>query len=96
MVLGSGLRRKELSSSLKYRLDTAIGFNKEKPSVKIIISGGQGEGEDITEALAMKNYLINNGVGENLIISEDKSTSTYENFLFTKEILENDVFICEK
>jgi len=90
MVLGAGLRGEYISRSLKYRLDTAIEFNKENPDVKIIVSGGQGPGEDITEALAMKRYLLGNGVDENLIISEDKSTNTYENFLFTKELLKNE------
>lgn len=91
MVLGAGLRGEEISTSLKYRLDTAIEFNKKNPEVKIIVSGGQGEGEDVTEASAMKKYLVNNGVNGDLIISEDKSTNTYENFLFTKNILDKNL-----
>lgn len=90
MVLGAGLRGDKVSRSLKYRLDTAIEFNEKNPNVKIIVSGGQGSGEDITEALAMKNYLVSNGVDEDLIIEEDKSTSTYENFLFTKNLLKEE------
>ena len=83
MVLGAGLRGSKLSLSLVDRLDTAIEFNRIYPDVKIIVSGGQGKGEDISEASAMKNYLVDNGVSEDLIICEDKSTNTYENFLFT-------------
>ena len=90
IVLGAGLRGEQISMSLKYRLDTAIEFNKENPNVKIIVSGGKGPGENITEALAMKKYLVSNGVREDLIIEEDKSTSTYENFLFTKELLKKE------
>jgi uncharacterized SAM-binding protein YcdF (DUF218 family) len=55
MVLGAGLRGSTISTTLLYRLESAIEFNKQYPDVKIIVSGGQGEGEDITEALAMKN-----------------------------------------
>lgn len=88
VVLGAGLRGSEISTSLLYRLETALDFHKQYPDVKIVVSGGQGKGEDVTEAYAMRNFLVSNGVDENLIISEDKSTNTYENFLFTKELLE--------
>lgn len=88
IVLGAGLRGTKLSFALKDRLDTAIKFNKIYPDVKIIVSGGQGKGEDISEAFAMKEYLINNGIKDNLIICEDNSTNTYENFLFTKKLLQ--------
>lgn len=87
MVLGAGLRGDKISTTLLYRLESAMEFNKQYPDVKIIVSGGQGEGEDITEALAMKNYLVSHGIDESLIISEDKSTNTYENFLYTKKLI---------
>lgn len=87
MVLGAGLRGTKISSSLEERLKSTLEFNEEYPDVPIIVSGGQGKGEDISEAAAMKSYLINNGINEDLIIMEDKSTSTYENFLYTYELL---------
>ncbi len=90
MVLGAGLRGSKISTSLLYRLETAVEYNKLYPDVKIIVSGGQGPDEDISEAKAMKDYLISKGIDESLIISEDKSTNTYENFLFTKKILEDE------
>ena len=55
------------------------------PDLKIVVSGGQGEGENITEATAMRNFLVDNGVDSSLIIMEDKSTNTYENFLYSKQ-----------
>lgn len=91
MILGAGLRGDKISTTLLYRLESAMEFNKQYPDVKIIVSGGQGEGEDITEALAMKNYLVSHGIDENLIISEDKSTNTYENFSYTKKLLDEEV-----
>ena len=90
IVLGAGVKGTTISASLEERLITAIKFNKEYPDVPLVLSGGQGKGEDISEALAMKNYLINNGIDENLIIMEDKSTNTYENFLYTKDVLEEE------
>ncbi|MDU2490744.1 MAG: YdcF family protein [Clostridium celatum] len=90
VVLGAGLRGRSISASLLYRLETALDFHDMYPDLKIVVSGGQGEGEDMTEALAMKNFLVDNGVDPSLIIMEDKSTNTYENFLYTKNVLEEE------
>ena len=48
----------------------------------------QGDGENISEAEAMKRYLVSHGVDESRIITEDKSASTWENFKFSKMILD--------
>lgn len=88
VVLGAGLRGRSISASLLYRLETALDFHDMYPDLKIVVSGGQGE--DMTEALAMRNFLVDNGVNPNLIIMEDKSTNTYENFLYTKNVLEEE------
>ncbi|WP_017416070.1 YdcF family protein [Clostridium tunisiense] len=90
LVLGAGLNGDKLSASLRLRLESSIKLHKKYPNIKIVVSGGQGPGENITEALAMKKFLLSNEVPDNLIIMEDKSTTTYENFLFTKEILDRD------
>lgn len=88
LVLGAGLNHDKLSASLRYRLVTALEFNNKYPDVKIIVSGGQGKDEALSEALAMKNFLVSNGIAENLIILEDQSTNTYENFKFSKAIID--------
>lgn len=90
IVLGAGLRGDKISTSLLYRLETALDFHEMYPDLKIVVSGGQGEGENITEATAMRNFLVDNGVDSSLIIMEDKSTNTYENFLYSKQVLENE------
>ena len=87
VVLGAGLRGSELSTALLNRLETAVKYNEQYPEVKIVVSGGQGQGEYISEALAMKKYLVAHNIEEDQIIMEDQSTNTYENFLFTKEKL---------
>lgn len=84
VVLGAGLRGSRITKALRCRLDAAVEYNKLYPEVPIVVSGGQGSDEDLSEAEAMKNYLITKGVNEDLIIEEDKSTNTYENFKFTK------------
>lgn len=87
VVLGAGLIGDKISTSLHYRLLSAIEFHNLYPDVKIIVSGGQGPDELISEALAMKNFLLEKGIKEDSIIIEDKSTTTYENFLYTKDKL---------
>ena len=84
IVLGAGLRGSRITTALRCRLDSAVEYNKLYPEVPIIVSGGQGPDEDLSEAEAMKNYLITKGVDEKLIIEENKSTNTYENFKFSK------------
>ncbi|MGL4656751.1 MAG: YdcF family protein [Sarcina sp.] len=89
MVLGAGLEGDKVSPTLKTRLDGAIKYVKETGGQDfIIVSGGQGHDELISEAEAMRRYLVDAGIPNEQIILEDKSTSTYENFKFSKEIIE--------
>ena len=88
IVLGAAVHGKTPSRTLRYRLKRAVEYHKQNPNAIIIVSGGQGAQEDISEAEAMKIYLIENGVTADKIIKEDKSTSTTENFKFSKEILD--------
>jgi uncharacterized SAM-binding protein YcdF (DUF218 family) len=87
VVLGAGLWGETPSLTLKQRLDESLEFIKVNPNTKVVLSGGMGPGEAITEAEAMKRYLIEQGVDEKLLIKEDKSTSTKENLKFTREVL---------
>ena len=74
---------------MKSRLDKAIEYYKLNEDANIIVSGGQGEDELISEAEAMYRYLIENGVEKEKIIKEDKATTTLENIIYSKEILKN-------
>ena len=88
IVLGTSVHGTEISKTLKYRLDKAVEYHKKNPEALIVVSGGQGVQEDVTEAYAMEQYLIQNGVNPDKIIKEEKSTSTSENIKFSKEILD--------
>lgn len=88
VVLGSGIRGELLTVGLKNRLDRAVEIYSDNPDVTIIVSGGQGPQEDITEALAMERYLLRCGIDSGKIIKEEKATSTYENFVYSKQILD--------
>lgn len=88
IILGSGIRGTELSLTLKQRLDASLDYIRNHPQTPVIVSGGQGPGESIPEALAMKNYLVEQGITPAQVIMEDKSTSTQENMAFSKKIID--------
>lgn len=91
IILGAKMKKDgTLTNLLKERVDRAISFGKlqkEKTGKDIIYvpSGGKGKDEPIAEAIAMKNYLIKNGVEEKNILIEDKSTNSYQNIKFSNE-----------
>ncbi|WP_433944956.1 YdcF family protein [Paenibacillus sp. SN-8-1] len=89
VILGSGLKGTRLSFTLKQRLDASLPYANQHPEIPIIVSGGQGAGEDITEAAAMKKYLISQGIAEGRIRLEDRSTSTKENLTFSKALMQD-------
>jgi len=90
IVLGAGLTNgNQVSLTLKDRLDAAITcINEYGNDGYIVVSGGHGEDEDVSEAEAMKTYLVEQGISENSILMEDKSVNTLENLKFSREIIE--------
>lgn len=88
IILGSGIRSEEVTPLLRSRLDKAIQYYKKNNGVKLIVSGGQGEDEPITEAAAMKKYLLSQHIPVYDILEEGRSTTTYENMLFSKMLIE--------
>lgn len=88
IVLGCKVKGTKPSLMLKRRLDTAYDYLTANPNVLAIVSGGKGSDEQISEAECMREYLISKGIPESRIVMEDNSTSTYENFKYSKTILE--------
>ena len=86
IVLGAAVRGERVTLPLRYRLDSAIEYYEKNPEAVIIVSGGKGLQEDVTEALAMERYLLSEGVPEENIVKEERATSTEENMTFSKEI----------
>lgn len=91
IIHGAGLINGEkISRLLQQRVDKAIVVYRKDPSpTKFIPSGGKGSDENISEAEAMKRYLLEQGIPESDIILEDKSTTTLENLKFSKNIIDS-------
>lgn len=91
IIHGAGLLNgDQMSVLLAKRLDKGIEvFDRSGRKAKIIVSGGQGADETISEAQAMKAYLLKKGISENDIILENKSTTTLENMQYSKKIMDS-------
>ncbi len=86
LVLGAQVRGERPSRALRKRIETAAGYLRENPSTVAVLSGGQGPGENITEAECMRRGLTEMGISEERLILEERSTSTWENLEFCAEL----------
>lgn len=91
VILGAGLNGTEPTPLLAGRIDRGLeAYRREKAEGRhpiLLPSGGQGPDEVISEAEAMRGYLLRQGVPAEDVLMEDKSTTTMENLLFSKELM---------
>lgn len=90
VVLGAQVRGSVPSKALRRRLDTAYDYYLEHPDTILILSGGQGTGEDISEAQAMYDYLCEKGIPASRMVQENRSTNTAENLKFSMAYMEGE------
>jgi len=88
IILGAGLNGDKLSWTLWERVEKGFRILQVNKDMRVVVSGGKGPGEWITEAEAMQRYLVEKGIAKERIIKEEKSTSTMENFRYSRELLE--------
>lgn len=90
VILGAQWKTNGPSEVLRRRLDRAIEYLNENPGTMVIVSGGQGKDEVISEADGMRQYLVNAGIAEDRILMEDKSTNTRENLAFSAALFDKE------
>ena len=90
VVLGCKVRNGAPSLMLKRRLDAAYAYLSEETDVKVVVSGGQGKDESISEAKCMRDYLVGKGISPDRIYMDDKSVDTDENLRFSKAVIEQE------
>ncbi|MEV0949426.1 YdcF family protein [Promicromonospora sp. NPDC050249] len=88
VVLGTAVQDGEVTPALRSRLDVAVDHASANTDAVIVVAGGLPHGETVTEALAMERYLVSRGVAQHRIIQEGRSTSTFENFVHAKVLLD--------
>jgi uncharacterized SAM-binding protein YcdF (DUF218 family) len=87
IVLGAGVNGTKPSLSLRDRLEGAYDYMTANPNTIAIVSGGQGEGELISEAACMHDWLVEKGINPNRIIMEEQATCTLENLQYSMDII---------
>ncbi len=93
VVLGSGLKGDRVPPLLAGRLERGLRVHqalerRRKASPVVIVSGGKGSDEQISEAEAMARYLTERGLPDDRLVLEDQSRTTEENLTFSREIME--------
>lgn len=87
IVLGAGLLGDKVPPLLASRIDRGIALLSRNPGAALIMSGGQGPGEDLPEGRAMARYAIDKGVDPARILVDDRSANTEENLRFSMDII---------
>ncbi len=87
IVLGAGVNGRVPSLSLQKRLEATLDYVADKPELPIVVTGGQGRGEEITEARCMADWLMERGIEEDRIVLEEQAKDTRENLDFSLTLL---------
>lgn len=87
VVLGAAVHGDSPSLSLVHRLRGVKDYLDAYPEATAIVSGGQGKGENMSEAQCMYDWLTAQGIAPERVLMEDKATSTKENLTFSFEII---------
>lgn len=90
IVLGARVKGTVPSLAFASRINAAAEYLKINKKTLVIASGGQGSGEDISEAESIKRELVKQGISETRITLEAQSTDTYENINFSKRFIPED------
>lgn len=89
IILGCKVYGESPTVLLRRRIATGLKLYKRGLVKHIIASGGQGPGENISEAEGIKRYLVQRGVPESAIYKEDKSINTMQNLQYSKNIMQD-------
>lgn len=89
IVLGAGVNENRPSHTLELRLERALDYLDSHPDTRILVSGGQGSSEKISEAESMYQWLLENGVDSSRILMENHSTTTAENMRYSIPIIQS-------
>jgi len=87
VVLGAGLDGSTPSKTLLDRLSCAEAYLEANPDAVCVVTGAQGENEDLSEAEAMYQWLTAQGIDKSRILKEEQAADTYENIAYSEALL---------
>ena len=88
LILGTRVRGEEAEPTLRMRAQRAAAFLREHPSVIAVPCGGIVHSDQTkSEAQAIREILLENGIDDSRILLEDQSQTTFENFANAKRLL---------
>ena len=87
IVFGAGVNGTEPSLTLLSRLEAALEYAENRPDMPVVVTGGQGRGEDVSEARCMADWLIARGVDPGRVWMEEKAVNTEENVRYSMCLL---------
>lgn len=90
VVLGAGVNGTQPSASLLERLEAAQTYAQTYPNAILVLSGAQGENEQISEAQCMYDWLIEHGISSQRLRKEENATTTQENLSLSVELIEQE------
>lgn len=73
---------------LARRLQKTLDILEACPDAVCIVSGGKGDDEPVSEASAMKSWLVERGIDSSRIIEEDRARNTLQNISYSRELIE--------
>ena len=90
VIFGCQVKPDGPSILLRDRLDTALDYLEDHPDMKVVVTGGKGDDEHMSEAQCMYNYLTDHGVDGENIFMEDQSRNTWQNVNDSLDLMENE------
>ena len=87
VVLGCKVKNGRPSRMLTRRLEVSRRYLTSHPDIKVVVSGGKGDDETISEAQCMKDFLTEHGISRERIYPEERSVNTAQNLSFTMDII---------
>lgn len=95
VILGCQVKPWGPSILLQDRINKAAAYLKEHPDVIVVASGGQGPDEHMSEAQAIYDGLVEQGIDANRILQEDQSYNTIQNLRNSMDLLEKNGYDIE-
>ena len=87
VIFGCQVKPDGPSILLRDRLDTALDYLEDHPDMTVVVTGGKGDDEHMSEAQCMYNYLTEHGVNGENILMEDQARNTWQNANYTLDLL---------